>query len=156
MARTLFLVFASAVLGFTQASGGGVLPPAIERGGPVADTMPPDRFPMLPRVPPTRPEALATKPEADMPVGKWSVEFANGVTEACEIRKDCTASVLEPVRISGGKAVVNGSSVVIVFENGRVQRWTPVGKRLVVEHWFPGSQFPTAAVGVIGIAERAP
>ena len=89
------------------------------------------------------------------PVGRWAVEFANGVAEVCDIQKDGTASVVEPVRISGGKAVVNGSSVLIVFEGGRVQRWTPVGKRLVVEHWFPGSQFPTAAAGVFGIAERA-
>lgn len=93
-------------------------------------------------------------PADGLPVGRWSVEFANGVTEVCEIRKDGTASVVEPVQISGGKAVVSGSSVVIVFDNGRIQRWTPVGKRLVVEHWFPGSQFPTATPGVLGIAER--
>jgi len=54
-----------------------------------------------------------------------------------------------------GKAVVNGSSVLMLFENGRVQRWAPVGTRFVVEHWFPGSQFPTAAPGVLGIADRA-
>jgi hypothetical protein len=95
------------------------------------------------------------RPRADLPVGKWRVEFANGVTEVCEIRKDGTTSVVEPVRISGGKAVVNGSSVVLVFEGGRIQRWTPVTKRLVVEHWFPGSQFPTTTPGVLGIAERA-
>jgi hypothetical protein len=77
------------------------------------------------------------------------------VTEVCDIGKDGTASVVEPVLISGGKAVVNGSSVRMVFENGRVQRWTPVGKRFVVEHWFPGSQFPTATPGVLGVAERA-
>jgi hypothetical protein len=97
-----------------------------------------------------------TRPEASLPVGKWKVEFANGVTEVCVIQKDSTASVVQPVRISGGKAVVNGRSVLIVFENGRVQRWTPVSKRFVVEHWFPGSQFPTASAGVLGIGERAP
>jgi hypothetical protein len=89
-----------------------------------------------------------------MPVGTWSAEYANGVTEVCEVRKDGTAIVVEPVRLSG-KAAVNGGTVVMVFENGRVQRWTPVGKRYVVEHWFPGSQFPTAAPGTHGIAERA-
>jgi hypothetical protein len=89
-------------------------------------------------------------------VGKWKVEYANGVAEACEVQKDGTAAVVEPVRIAGGKAVVSGGSVVLVFENGRVQRWTPVGKRFAVEHWFPGSQFPTAGPGVLGIADRAP
>lgn len=98
------------------------------------------------------PEARA---EATLPLGKWRVEFANEVTEVCEIQKEGAATVVEPVRISG-KAAVSGGSVLIVFENGRVQRWTPVGKRFVVEHWFPGSQFPTASAGVLGIAERVP
>lgn len=93
-------------------------------------------------------------PESGLPVGKWSVEFANGVVEECEIRKDGTASVVEPLRTSNGKASVKGESVVIVFEDDRIERWTPVGRRLVVEHWFPGSQLP-AATPVLGIAERA-
>ena len=76
------------------------------------------------------------------------------MTEVCEVQNGGAATVVEPVRIAGGKAVVNGGSVVVVFDNGRVQRWTPVGKRFVVEHWFPGSQFPTANPGVLGIAER--
>jgi hypothetical protein len=83
--------------------------------------------------------------ETGLPVGTWNVEFANGVKEVCEIGKDGTAS-------SEGKAVVKGSAVVIVYEDDRVERWTAVGKRLVVEHWFPASQFPTAAP-VLGIAE---
>src|SRR6266849_2493157 len=88
----------------------------------------------------------------DIPVGKWNVEFTNGVKQVCEIGKDGAASVAEPLRTSGGKAVVKGSAVVIVYEDDRVERWTPVGKRLVVEHWFPASQFPTATP-VLGIAE---
>jgi hypothetical protein len=95
------------------------------------------------------------QPAMGLPVGKWNVEFANGVSQTCEIRLDGTASVLEPRRTSGGKATVKGSSVVIAFEDDRVERWTPVGKRLVVEHWFPGSQVSTSSP-VLGIAERAP
>jgi hypothetical protein len=92
---------------------------------------------------------------ASLPIGKWKVEFANAVIEVCEIKTDGAVAVVEPVGISGGKAVVNGDSVLMVFENGRVQRWTGVGKRFVVEHWFPGDKFPTAAAGTLGIAERA-
>jgi hypothetical protein len=133
MVRAFTLLLVGAFLLFPQVSGWGG-PPPVPRPGPVPQT----------------------RPEASLPVGKWKVEFANGVTEVCDIQKDSTASVVEPGRISGGKAVVNGRSVLIVFENGRVQRWTPVGKRFVVEHWFPGSQFPTASAGVLGIGERAP
>ena len=39
-------------------------------------------------------------------VGRWSVEFANGVKQTCEIQRDGAASVVEPARTSGGKAGV--------------------------------------------------
>lgn len=97
----------------------------------------------------------APNADAGLPVGKWNVEFANGVKEVCEIRQDGTASVTEPLRTSNGKATIRGAAIVIVFEDDRIERWTPVGQRLVVEHWFPGSQLP-AATPVLGIAERMP
>ena len=95
-------------------------------------------------------------PDVSLPVvGMWIVEFANGVTEACDFRPSGTAHVYEPSRASVGRPVVKDNSVVIVFEDTRVERWTRVGNRHVVEHWFPGSQFPTAAP-VRGIAEFLP
>ncbi len=87
-----------------------------------------------------------------LPVGRWNVEFANGVKEVCEVGKDRTASVAEPLRTSSGKAEVKDGSVVIVYQDDRVERWTPVGKRMVVEHWYPGAQFPSGTP-VLGIAE---
>lgn len=90
--------------------------------------------------------------EACLPVGQWSVEFANGVTEVCGIRKDGTASVVEPRRRSDGKISPRGDSIVIAYDDDRVERWTPVGKRMVVEHWYPGSAL-TVATPVLGIAE---
>ena len=65
----------------------------------------------------------------------------------------CLRAVVEPVRIARSKATVSGRSVMMVFENGRVQRWTRVGKRFAVEHWFPGSQL-AASPGTRGLAER--
>ena len=92
--------------------------------------------------------------KASLPAGKWAVEYANQITEVCEVQKDGTATIVQPVRIAGGKAVVSGGSVVMIFDNGRVQRWTPAGKRFVVEHWLPGSSF-SAKPDVLGIAEHA-
>jgi hypothetical protein len=86
--------------------------------------------------------------------GKWNVEFANGVKEMCEVRKDRTVSVVEPLRTSTGKAEVKDGSVVLVYQDDRVERWTPIGKRMVVEHWYPGAQFPSGTP-VLGIAEVA-
>ena len=99
--------------------------------------------------------------------GRWNVEFANGVKQTCEIREDETASVAEPGRTSGGKVGVQNKAIVIAYDDDRVERWTLVGKRLVVEHWapVPGSPrwaghaplrpLPTSTP-VLGIAERAP
>ncbi|HMF15190.1 MAG TPA: hypothetical protein VKE94_22905 [Gemmataceae bacterium] len=90
---------------------------------------------------------------ACLPVGRWSVEFANGVAETCEIRKDGTAGVAEPQRTSDGTAVIRGGSLVIAYQDDRVERWTPIGPKMVVEHWFPIAKFPSSTP-VLGIAHR--
>jgi hypothetical protein len=90
-----------------------------------------------------------------LPVGKWRVEFANGVVETCEINRDGTTSVVEPRRTAAGKVTARDGVFVIACEDDRLERWTPVGKRMVVEHWYPGSQVPVVTP-VLGIAERAP
>ena len=95
---------------------------------------------------------IANAAAGELPAGKWRVEYASGVTEACMVNKEGWAIVTEPVRIVG-RAAVSGNSILLLFENGRAQRWTPVGKRFVVEHWFPGDKFPTMAASTLGIAE---
>ena len=92
--------------------------------------------------------------ESGLPVGKWTIEFANGVNEVCEIRKDGTSSVVEPLRSSRGKAELKDRAVVIFFEDDRVERWTQVGKRFVVEHWAASAQFPFGTP-VLGIGTAA-
>lgn len=95
-----------------------------------------------------------SQPVNDALVGQWTVEFANGVSQTCKIREDGTASVIEPRRTSEGNAAFKDNLVVITFKDDVVERWTPVGKRFVVEFWFPGSGFP-AASPLLGIADRA-
>ena len=75
------------------------------------------------------------------------------VKQVCEIRKDRTASVVEPLRTSTGEAEVNYGSVLMVFHNDRVERWAAVDKRMVVEHWNPSAQMPTSTP-VLGLGER--
>jgi hypothetical protein len=89
----------------------------------------------------------------ELPAGKWQIEFANGVVEACAFDKD-SATEVEPLRSSNGKATLKDGAVVIAFEDDRTERWTKVGKRWVVEHWFPSSAFPCGKP-VVGIAEQA-
>ncbi|MGH7134608.1 MAG: hypothetical protein ACREHD_02650, partial [Pirellulales bacterium] len=94
-----------------------------------------------------------TAPERNLPVGRWTIAFANGVVESGEICKDGTASVSEPQRSSTGKAKLQEGGLLLVFNDDRTERWTAIGKRFVVEHWFPAAQFPSVAP-VLGIAER--
>ena len=44
-------------------------------------------------------------------------------------------------------------AIVITFDDDRTERWTPVGKRMVVEHWYLSAQYPCCKP-VLGIAER--
>jgi hypothetical protein len=63
----------------------------------------------------------APAPEPAPLAGEWSVEFANGVVETCEIRKDGTASESEPQRKSDGKAVDKDGAIVINFDDDRTE-----------------------------------
>ena len=92
--------------------------------------------------------------DSALPTGKWRVEFANGVVESVEVKADATALVSEPARSSGGKATSVAGTALVVFDDDRVERWTKVGGRMVVEHWFPAAHFPNGAP-VRGIADKA-
>jgi hypothetical protein len=93
-------------------------------------------------------------PKADraLPVGKWTVEFANGVVETVTVRRDGTAAVTEPARTSDAKVTALSGGFLVVCADDRIERWTPVGKRMVVEHWFPAAQYPNGTP-VRGIAD---
>jgi hypothetical protein len=100
----------------------------------------------------TAPPAGVPAPEAGL-FGKWSVVFANGVIETCEVRADGTASESEPHRSADGKVEAGGDALVITFDDGRVERWNLINGRVVVEHWFPAAAYPAGA-SVVGVADR--
>jgi hypothetical protein len=91
-------------------------------------------------------------PPESLPNGKFQVTFLNGVVEVCHFEKE-NVSESEPLRSSGGTVVVKNGASVVTFEDDRTERWTPVGKRWLVEHWCPSSSYP-AGKPVLGIAER--
>ena len=86
-------------------------------------------------------------------ISTWRVVFENGVKETCEVDKSGDAVEKEPLRTAKGKAERQDKAFIIKFEDDRVERWTPVGGRMTVEHWFPASQYPNGP-RVLGIAER--
>lgn len=98
-------------------------------------------------------------PASDLPVGKWKVEFTNGVIETCIVRPDRLMSVVEPLRASAGQIkTTNSGALLVIFEDDRAERWTRCGQRMIVEHWFPASQFPPTApvlgIGQLGFAQQ--
>jgi hypothetical protein len=100
------------------------------------------------------PAAPAKNPGPDAKfVGRWMVTFENGVIESCEVRNDGSASESETLRSSEGKVSQEAGSIVITFADDRVERWTAVGKRMVVEHFCPAAAYP-AENKVMGIADR--
>ena len=98
--------------------------------------------------------APADPPAPAGPAGKWRVTFANGVVETCTFEQGRTTET-EPLRQSTGTPVAQDGSVVIAFEDDRTERWTAVGNKWVVEHWFPSAAYP-AGRPVVGIARRQP
>ena len=101
---------------------------------------------------PPAPQSQNPGPDAKF-VGRWMVTFSNGVIESCEVRSDGSASERETLRSSEGKVSQQVGSVVITFADDRVERWTAVDRRMVVEHWFPAAAYP-AEERVVGIADR--
>jgi len=93
-------------------------------------------------------------PPAGLPVGKWQIEFANGVVETCEVGQDGKAFESEPLRKSPGTAKVKNGATVITFDDDRLERWTKTGKTWVVEHWCPVSAYPESRP-VLGVAKKA-
>jgi hypothetical protein len=101
---------------------------------------------------PARPPAPS--PADKRLVGRWRIEFDNGVTAVCEVGEDRTASFVERALPKYfGKAMFKDGANVIEYDGGRTERWTPVGERMIVEHWWPGADYP-AARPVLGIADR--
>jgi hypothetical protein len=50
------------------------------------------------------------------------------------------------------KVTIKEGSAVIVLDDDRVERWFKVGKKWVVEHWFPAAAYPESRP-VLGIAK---
>jgi hypothetical protein len=90
-------------------------------------------------------------PDRSLPLGKWRVEFKNGVIQTSTNKEDGPAYVTEPGRTSPGKWDVRDRTIVITFDDDRLERWRLVDMRWVVEHWCPSSAYPHVEP-VVGIA----
>jgi len=111
--------------------------------------------------PPTEPDqkdfdmvVRTPKPRADgLPVGEWKVTFSDKVTGMWTIKQDEAHSIIKDKRHFAKKPTVQNGAVVIRFDDDHVERWTPVGQQMVVEHWSSADKFPSERA-LLGIAEQ--
>ncbi len=83
----------------------------------------------------------------------WRAEFANGVVQTYTLGGDGSATVDAGAWHDTGTVEKGDGYFIVRFTEDRAERWTRVGDRMVVEHWFPASRLPTEPP-VMGIAEQ--
>jgi hypothetical protein len=87
--------------------------------------------------------------------GRWNVEFAGGPHEVHELRKDRSVTIENVAENYSTKGYIgfDGKRVTILRDGGGLERWTPVGDRMVVE-WYSSSELRTRPAH-LAIGERA-
>ena len=83
--------------------------------------------------------------------GTWSVTYTNGAKRTYTIESDGGVA-FEEEQILGEFA--GGEYLLLEFDDGKLERLTPAGSRLLVEHFDPRNRFPNHPPTHIGIAVR--
>ncbi len=91
------------------------------------------------------PLPLTDFPPGSPLVGRWKVQFANGVKEAVRIGSDAKTLVSQPERTAAGSVEVRDRSVVISYQDDRVERWT-LG---FVQKQFPSQRRDERKIGIV-------
>lgn len=83
--------------------------------------------------------------------GTWSVTYTNGAKRTYTIESDGGVA-FEEEQILGEFA--GGGYLLLEFDDGKLERITPAGSRLLVEHFDPRNRFPNHPPTHIGIGVR--
>ena len=83
--------------------------------------------------------------------GTWSVTYTNGAKRTYTIERDGGVA-FEEEQILG--EFVGGDYLLLEFDDGKLERLTPAGSRLLVEHFNPRNRFPNHPPTHIGIGVR--
>jgi hypothetical protein len=85
--------------------------------------------------------------------GKWQMVKADGVLGTYEFRANGSVLWTQKGRQAIGRITAKGGSFLVVYPDDRTERLTPSGPRLIVEHWYPTSNYP-AGFPAFAYAER--
>jgi hypothetical protein len=96
--------------------------------------------------------AAVPAPPPTVTTEHWQAKFANGIEQVYVLSSDGTATVSSSLWQDTGTIERGEGYLIIRFSQDRAERWTAVGEKMVIEHWFPASRLPTQAP-VLGIAE---
>jgi hypothetical protein len=89
------------------------------------------------------------------PTGNWAVEFENGVTGTYEFSPGGIVKWTQESRTATGTLKRSGGSFIVEYEDDRLERITPSGQRLLVQHWCPIATYPQSPPLAKGVALRA-
>jgi hypothetical protein len=92
-------------------------------------------------------------PSASHFVGTWRVTCTNEAIRSYEVDADDTVRFFEE---NLQTRLQRRGEVFVQFDDGRLERWTLAGERLLVEHWNPASKYPKQPPTEIGIGVRIP
>jgi hypothetical protein len=99
--------------------------------------------------------ALPPRKGGGLPVleGKWQMVKADGVLGTYEFRANGTVLWSQKARQAVGRVTARGGTFLVIYPDDRTERLTPSGPRLIVEHWYPSSNYP-AGFPAFAYAER--
>ena len=86
-------------------------------------------------------------------VGTWRVRYTNDAIRTYEVYTDGGVRFPEENRVT---QLQGRGEVLVQFDDGKLERWTLAGKRLLVEHWSRASSYPQQTPTQIGIGVRVP
>ena len=87
------------------------------------------------------------RPKAPGFTGLWRVIYSHGAVRTYHVGADDTVQFIEERRRG---ALRRGQHVLLQFGDGKIERWTLVKGRLLVQHWNPASGYPRRPPDVTG------
>jgi len=99
-------------------------------------------------------ESLKSIATVRYPLGKWQMILGTDVVGTYDFRPDGTVFWKQKARQAIAKVTLRDGVILIVYPDDRTERMTPSGSRLIIEHWFPSSLYPSKFPSTFAYAER--
>ena len=86
--------------------------------------------------------------------GEWAVAYNNGAERRYTFLRDRGVRLVTDTQTLTCTQKADGECVVVRTSDGKAERWTPAGVRMMVEHWIDENDMQRSKCDVVGIATR--